>query len=176
MTDFNQNVSSAKDVLNLEEGDMQKLPQMLNVLTILTYIGCALGAIGAIYGYFSAETSYKIYQKLQTEPGVVDSSNPAKAMIAGATDIVKKSYDNRLMILLFAIAGIALCFYGAVQMRNFKKQGFLIYAVGEILPIISFALFIGFGNLLGGITGVFTVLIAAVFIIMYSTQRKFLVK
>ncbi len=64
MTDFNQNVDQAKDLLNLEQNDMQKLPQMLNVLTILTYIGCALGAIGAIYGFFSASSNYKKYEEL----------------------------------------------------------------------------------------------------------------
>jgi hypothetical protein len=43
------------------------------------------------------------------------------------------------------------------------------------LPILSFAIFIGFGNLLGGIGMVFTALFAAVFIILYTTQRKELV-
>ena len=57
MTDINQNIDQAKDLLNLEQKDMKKLPQMLNVLTILTYIGCALGAIGALYNYFTVSTS-----------------------------------------------------------------------------------------------------------------------
>ena len=48
MTDLNQNVGQAKDMLNLEQSDMQKLPQMLNILTIFTYIGCTLGGISAI--------------------------------------------------------------------------------------------------------------------------------
>ncbi len=64
MTDFNQNVDQAKDLLNLEQKDVQKLPSMLNVLTILTYIGCALGAIGAIWGYFSIAASYKMLEAM----------------------------------------------------------------------------------------------------------------
>jgi hypothetical protein len=40
MADFNQ----IQDQLNLEEKDMKNLPQGLNVLTILTYIGCAFQA------------------------------------------------------------------------------------------------------------------------------------
>ncbi|NOT93583.1 hypothetical protein [Ferruginibacter sp.] len=174
MTDFNQNADKAKDLLNLEERDMQKLPQMLNVLTILTYIGCALGALSTIWGYFSAEISYKTYQQIGTG-GLKTENKALDSIMSGAQEMVKKSYDNRIMILLFGIVGIAMCFYGALQMRNLKKQGYLIYLVGEILPIISFATFIGFGNLLGGISMVFTVLFSAVFIILYTTQRKELV-
>ena len=174
MTDFNQNIDQAKDLLNLEEKDNQKLPQMLNVLTILTYIGCALGAISTIWGYFSAAISYKAYETL----GATDMKTENKALdsiLSGAQEMTKKAYDNRLMILLFGIIGIALCFYGAMQMRNLKKQGYLIYVIGELLPIVSFAIFIGFGNLFGAIAMVFSVLFAAIFIILYTTQRKELV-
>lgn len=45
MTDLNQNVNEAKDFLNSGDKDMKKLPQMLNVLTILTYIACGVGAL-----------------------------------------------------------------------------------------------------------------------------------
>jgi len=174
MTDFNQNVDQAKDLLNLEQKDIQKLPQMLNVLTILTYIGCALGAISAIWGYFSAAIANKAYST--TEMNNLKTENKAVgSLLEGAKEMTQKAYDNRLMILLFGLIGIALCFYGAMQMRNLKKQGYLIYVVGELLPILSFAIFIGFGNLLGGISMVFTVLFAAVFIILYTTQRKELV-
>jgi hypothetical protein len=66
MADFNQNIDQAKDLLNLEQKDMGKLPSMLNVLTILTYIGCAIGAISAIWGYFSAAMAFKVYENLGT--------------------------------------------------------------------------------------------------------------
>ena len=59
--------------------------------------------------------------------------------------------------------------------HDLKKQGYMIYVVGEILPIISFAVFIGFGGLFGGIAMIFSTLIAAVFIILYTMQRKHLV-
>jgi hypothetical protein len=174
MADFNQNMDQAKDLLNLEQKDMGKLPSMLNVLTILTYIGCAFGAIMAIWGYFSAAISYKIYEN----PGAANLNTDNKTLnsfVSGAMEMAKKQYENRLMILIFGLVGIALCFYGAMQMRNLKKQGYLIYVIGELLPILSFSIFIGFGNLLGGILMMFTILISAVFIILYTTQRKELV-
>lgn len=175
MTDLNQNLNQAKDALNLEDKDMKKLPQMLNVLTILTYIGCALGAISAIWNYMSAATAYKLYEAAGGIDTLKTDNSQLNSVLAGANEMVKKAYDNRLMIMLFALVGIALCFYGAIQMRNLKKQGYLIYVVGELLPILSFAIFIGFGGLFGGIAMMFSTLFALIFIILYTTQRKYLV-
>lgn len=176
MTDLNQGLNQAKDALNLEDKDMKKLPQGLNILTILTYIGCALGAISAIWNYISAATAYKTYQALTGTMDELKTENSAvNSMLSGATEMVKKAYDNRMLIMIFALVGVALCFYGAMQMRNLKKQGYLIYVVGEIMPIISFAVFIGFGSLFGGVAMIFSTLIAAVFIILYTLQRKHLV-
>jgi hypothetical protein len=173
MTDFNQNIDQAKDLLNLEDKDMQKLPQMLNILTILTYIGCGLGLIGAVYNYFTIGVASKLYNAGAGTTSTGDKT--IDSMLSGVSEMVKKQYDNRLMILVFALIGVALCFYGAMQMRNLKKQGFLFYLVGEILPIISFALFVGFGNIFGAAGMIFSVLFAALFIILYATQRKYLV-
>jgi hypothetical protein len=175
MTDLNQNMDQAKDMLNLEQKDMQKLPQMLNILTILTYIGCAFGAISAVWNYISASSAYKLYEAAGGMGSIKTENKALDSMLSGAGEMVKKAYDNRLMILLFALAGIGLCFYGAMQMRNLKKQGYLIYVVGELLPILSFAIFIGFGGLFGGIAMMFSTLFALLFIILYTTQRKYLV-
>ena len=146
MTDFNQNMGSAKDMLNLEQKDVQKLPQMLNILTILTYIGCALGAISAIWSYMSASTAYKAYATIYSNESLKNENKVLESVFSGATEMVRKSYENRMMILVFALVGVALTFYGAMQMRNLKKQGYLIYVVGELLPTLSFAIFIGFGG------------------------------
>lgn len=175
MTDLNQNIDQAKDMLNLESTDMKKLPQGLNVLTILTYIGCALGAISAIWNYISAATAYKLYEAAGGLDSLKTDNSQLNSVLAGANEMVKKAYDNRLMIMLAALIGIGLCFYGAMQMRNLKKQGYMFYVIGELLPIISFAVFIGFGNLFGGIAMMGSTVVAAVFIILYTVQRKHLV-
>jgi hypothetical protein len=174
MADFNQNIDQAKDLLNLEQKDMGKLPSMLNVLTILTYIGCAFGAIGAVYSYFTIGTSYKLIEGMGTN-GLNSDNKAVQSIMSQSMEMVKKQYDNRLMIMILALVGVALCFYGAMQMRNLKKQGYMLYVIGELIPILSFAIFIGFGSLFGGVAMIFTVLIAAVFIILYTTQRKVLI-
>lgn len=174
MTDFNHNVDQAKDILNLEQKDIQKLPQMLNVLTILTYIGSALAAIGAVYNYFTVAASYKLIEGLTSKEDTGGSAT-LQSIVNQSVDIVKKQYENRTMIMILALVGAGLCFYGAMQMRNLKKQGYIIYIVGELLPILSFAIFVGFGSLFGGVAMIFGTLVAAVFIILYSLQRKVLV-
>jgi hypothetical protein len=93
MTDLNQNLDQAKDMLNLEQKDMQKLPQMLNVLTILTYIGCALGAISAIWNYMSASTAYKLYQSAGGLDTLKTENKELNSMLSGANEMVKKAYD-----------------------------------------------------------------------------------
>ena len=89
MTDFNQNLGQAKDMLNIEEGDIQKLPQMLNVLTILTYIGCALAALSAIYSYFAAETAYKVYQTFDTNSANTTGNAAVDNLMSGAAEMAK---------------------------------------------------------------------------------------
>lgn len=176
MTDLNQNMDQAKDMLNLEQKDMQKLPQAINVLTILTYIGSAFAFIGALYTYFTISTSYKMMEGLAGNDSLGGAGNNAfKSVMNQSMIMIKKQYDNRLMIMILGLAGAFLCFYGAMQMRNLKKQGYMIYVIGELLPILSFAIFVGFGSLFGGMTMILMTLISAVFIILYTLQRKHLV-
>ncbi len=174
MADFNQNVTEAKDYLHLDQEDMKKLPTMLNVITILTFIGCAYVAIMAVIGYFSASTAYKVYDTIGTN-GTTTENKTLNSLLSGAKEMAKKQYDNRFIIFILALVGVALCLYGALQMRRLKKQGYFIYLSGELLPIVSFAIFIGFSNFLGALSIIFAALFAAVFIILYTTQLKELV-
>jgi hypothetical protein len=88
-------------------------------------------------------------------------------------EMARRSLDNKFPILLLSLVAYGLCFYGAMQMRNRKKIGFSIYAIGEVLPIVTIAIFIGLG-LLSTATLVGTFLITVVFLILYATQIKHL--
>jgi hypothetical protein len=150
MTDLNQNLNEAKDLLNLEEKDMQKLPQMLNVLTILTYIGCGLGALMAILAFVGVGF-LKSFGGKETS-AVMDTASGGSVMMA----------------MIIGLVGIALCFYGAMKMRNLQKTGFFIYIAGQLIPIIFTFVTVGMSF---GIVGV---IIPLVFIALYATQFKFL--
>jgi hypothetical protein len=68
---------------------------------------------------------------------------------------------------------LALCVFGAIQMRQLKKQGYFLYLIGELLPLVAVFLFMGIGALKG--FGAITLVIPLVFIILYTMQRKHLI-
>lgn len=168
-------MSTEKDMLN--SGDFttsNKLPGSINVLTILTFIGCALGLIGAFYSYATADKTYKDMKELVNSGKLNDAPGWAKGMISADTlPMYEKLADNKMPIMILGIVGIALCFVGAMQMRKLKKQGYLLYVVGEILPIISTFIFVGAMAFKG--FGLLVTIVPIVFILLYTVNRKYLV-
>lgn len=165
------------DVLNFNENSKPKLPSGLNVLTILSFVGCAVQLLASLYAFFSAKKSYDNLDKLTEQMNSENMPGWVKSMMGDPEKMVKmitKSYENRIPIVLLSLVAIALCFYGAMQMRKLKKQGFPLYTVGELLPFLTQVLFIGTFSL-SGFGMYFSIAIAALFIILYAAQRKHLV-
>lgn len=169
--------NTIQDSLNVSEFDRPKLPTGLNVLTILTFIGCALQLLGVIFGFTGAKKNLdekdKVLEQLNSGnlPGWAKSFMPEPSKYE---TMVTNSYDNRLPILLLGLIAVSLCFYGALQMRKLKKQGFLFYVIGQLLPFITSALFIGL-FVFSGIAFTVGAGITVLFILLYMTQRKHLV-
>ncbi len=172
---MNETIDS-NDRLNAGFGP-EKLPTGLNVLTILTFIGSAIAILGSLYSFATAKTT------LDTKDAVLEQMNSpkmpafAKAMMpdpAHFEEMVVKSYENRIPLLIIGLVAVALCIAGAMQMRKRKKQGYLLYVIGEILPFLSMIFFVGTFMLtsVGGMVGLG---IAVLFIILYTTQKKHLV-
>src|ERR1700761_6074937 len=94
----------------------KKLPAMLNLLTILTFIGSGLGLISSIAGYFTAQNNYDQQVKLQDK--MDDMPDIVKHMMGpNPMETAHKQLENRLPIMLLGFVGCALCLYGAIQMR-----------------------------------------------------------
>lgn len=149
MADLNQNMNEAKDFLNLEDKDMKKLPQMLNVLTILTYIGCGLGLLFILLGFLGVGFLGSLMGKS-----------------GEASEIASKAAGSATISLILGLVGIALCFWGAVKMRNLQKQGFYFYVAGQLIPMIYTFATVGVGF------GLMGTIIPLVFIVLYATQFK----
>ena len=165
------------DLLTADQPEAPKMSGGLNVLTILTFIGSALQFFGGIWNFFNAEKSYKEMDKVIGQMNSESMPAWAKSMMGDAEhyrQLITKSYENRLPILLITVAAALLCFYGALQMRKLKKQGYPIYTIGELLPFVSQALFIGFFSFSGMIFYI-ALAITLLFILMYTLQRKNLV-
>ncbi len=166
MADLNQ--PSIKENL-LEEP--RKLPDTLNVLTILTFIGCGIFAPLSIWSFLKSKESYDKMQEAQSH---LDSMPEFAKRFTGPEmlEMARKSYENRVPILLLSLVGFVLCTVGAVQMRNWKKSGFSIWLVGELLPLVVGLIFVGSGMF--SVFAIIGYIIYATFITLYASQLKYL--
>ena len=152
-----------------------KLPSGLNTLTILTLIGCGIGFIFTVYNFFSAKTSLDKMEATINSPEFDKMPDFAKKMMSPeAMDVMRKSYENRIPLTLIGLVGLALCLVGAMQMRKLKAQGYLLYVIGEVLPLIGSLIFVGVAAF-SGMGGIFMIGFTLLFIILYTTQRKYLI-
>jgi hypothetical protein len=164
-------IQQTADVLNWDK-DEKKVPEMLNVLTILTYIGCGLGVLSSLWSYIKATENYN--KVLENQSKMENAPDFAKSLMGPhPLELAQKTLDNRMPILLLTMVSYGLCLYGAMQMRKRKKIGYSVYVIGEILPIAALFIFIGIG-LYGGFALAMILLFPILFIILYSTQLKHL--
>jgi hypothetical protein len=164
------NTDAKKDLLNFPEE--KKLPDMLNVLTILTFIWSGISVLLAIYGFANARASYEQMVKMQDKLDQIPSFMKS-FMGPDPVGMSLKMLDNRVPVTLLSLVSTGLCWYGALQMRRLKKMGFSLYILGDIVPFISSYIFLG-ATALGGFGFMFGIAIMAIFIILYATQLKYM--
>ncbi len=160
------------DALDFTDGQKQGLPTGINVLTILTIVGSAIAIISSVWQYFRAEKGYndlvKAQSNMEEAPAFVK-----KMMGPEMVEMARKSMEFKLPILLLGLVGAALCLYGALEMRKLKKQGYILWVVGEFLPVIAMALIVGTGVFAG--FALFGLVIPVIFLILYSVNKKHLI-
>jgi hypothetical protein len=170
-------IKSNEDRLSAQEFERPALPTGLNVLTILTFIGCAIQLYTAVTGFTGAKKNYETRDEVIAKMNAPEMPKVMKGMMPSAAqmdEIFTKSYENRIPLLLLGVIAIALCFVGAMQMRKLKKQGFLLYAIGQLLPFATSILFIG----MAAYSGSFVIIMSAItllFLLLYFFQRKHVV-
>ncbi len=151
----------------------KKLPEVLNVLTILTLVACVIGLISVWWGFTHAKASYEQMQQVNTHlqnlPGFVQNLVGTDAL-----ERSRKMYENRLLIMIFGIVDVVCCAFGSWKMRKLQRAGFFLWLVGKLLPLAAFNLIVGMVFMSGYIMKA-DLFITAVFIILYSTQYKHLV-
>mgnify|MGYP003529822575 CR=1 FL=1 len=161
-----------KDSLN--EFEKPALPTSLNVLTILTIIGCVIGLISSVYGFMTSKKTYENMKETIEGGKMDDAPSWAKGMMSPEMlGMYQKMHENRFPILILTLVATALCLWGAIEMRKLKKQGYTFWLIGELLPFGTTVLFIGMTAFSG--FGLLAALIPVVFIILYTVNRKHLV-
>ena len=147
----------------------QQLPSMLNVLTILTYIACAFTSISSVYQYF---TVCKRVDMMNVKE-MPELGGTLGKFMEQAVEMANKQCDKRLVVLVATLATTLLCFMGAMMMRQLKKQGFMVYLIGELIGPAAMLVILG-SNVFAGLMMVGLV-IPLIMIVLYATQRKFLI-
>lgn len=160
------------DTEQLSEFQAKGLPGSLNVLTILTFIGCGLGAIFTLATPWIMKFSLGMMNKA-AESGT-DLTPKQVSDMETSRKAIELTQSNLIPLLLIGAAGLVLCFIGALMMRKLKKDGFWIYVAGQVLPIAGNLAIMGMAQFTGA-TSYIMFLIPVVFIILYSRQRKYLV-
>jgi hypothetical protein len=147
------------------------LPGMLNVLTILTFIGCGIGFLGSCYSFISS-TSSQIEKMQEQREKIGDQGGLAKKFFDDSFDMAQVGFEHKNFLLAINLVCLVLCLIGAIQMRKLKKSGFFMYIIGELAPVFVL------GGLLTSVTNInfmFSVFFAFLFVILYATQLKHLV-
>lgn len=167
-------MNQERDTLNVHEFEKQKLPTGLNVLTILTIIGCVFGYIMSFWGFANAKKQVEETRKL-IDSGELDKvPGFMKGMVGPeALAMQERMLENKLPILILGLVATSLCLWGALEMRKLKKQGYTFWLAGELLPFATTLLFIG-TNAFSGL-GLLGALFPIIFIILYTVNRKHLV-
>lgn len=160
------------DVLNLEENRKPKIPAGINILTILTFIGCAWELYSNISNFTGGKKSLEELEKAQEQ--LAEAPAWARKMAGPEVqEMMQQALNNRVPVLIVGLVAVSLCVYGAMQMRKLKKEGYFIWLVGEILPFISAAIFM---PALFGTMYIYFSIFPLLFIILYTIQRKHLIK
>lgn len=162
MTDVNQFHEEIFD----EFPPKKKLSDMLNVLTILTFIWSGITFFSSFFSYTmickQADQMDRTMSNFEEKRGFLAS------IMKNSTDALHRSCEMRLPILIATIICLILCIIGAILMRKLKKNGYFIYLIGEIAFPIVYVVLIG-GSFLS-LIGVF--LMPVLFLILYGTQLK----
>lgn len=161
---------SQSDQLDQFSSGKEKLPAGINVLTILTFIGCLFSLYSAITSYTTGKESLDKFEESRNKIG--DNSWMSKLFTPEAREMLVKSVENRIPLCILSVIGIALCIFGAIEMRKLKKQGFYLWLAGEILPYIGFFVFAG--SVFFQTVYAYSLILPIIFIILYSMQLKYM--
>lgn len=160
----------------LNEFEEKEKTGTLKTLTVLTFIGCGLALIGAVWSFATANSGYEKMQEALNNGSIDKLPGFLKGMYTPERmEVMKKMVDNKVPILIINLIATGLCLAGAIQMRKLKADGYWMWLIGEILPYFSLAFFAGIAS----VTGAFNYIgyaIIALFVILYTMQRKHLRK
>lgn len=158
-----------EDLLDDFNQGTDELPQMLNVVTILTFIGSGLAILMSSYRLI---TKTKQIDSLNDTIVLLEKSDSQNFLMDSALQGIKLNIEHFTLLNSVSILAGIICIIGAILIRKLKKNGYYIYILGCILEIAIPAIMIG-GVILGGML-LFGSIFSILFIILYGVNLKHL--
>ncbi|MDA9261768.1 hypothetical protein N9P38_00245 [Flavobacteriales bacterium] len=158
----------SEDLLDDFQNETKELPQMLNVLTILTFIGSGLALLMNIWSFITHDSKVEEFEQSMAQ--LESLGGTGNSLMDGMMEGAVKAIENGPTLYTIAIVVAILCLFGAYQMRSLKKTGYYIYVAGCLIGIVGPLAIIG-GGIMGGMIllgSVFSIL----FIILYGVNLK----
>ena len=167
------NQGNEADNLNADNYENTRLPQGINVLTILTFIGC--GLVGLVAACLSALNDFilKYIDDKLTSGAYHTAKEVAAAEKTKAS--IELTQQHIIPLVSVGLIGVALCVVGALWMRKLRKDGFWLYIAGELAPVIVYGFIMGIDEF-KSTGGILRILIPVIFVALYASQRKYLTK
>ncbi|MES2374114.1 MAG: hypothetical protein V4557_16175 [Bacteroidota bacterium] len=145
----------------------------IKTLTVLTFIGSGLAICGSLWNFVKADKAVA-----DMEAARDNEATPAflrDMMTPEAIANARTMAANKFPVLIISLVAAILCIVGAAQMRKLKKQGYFLWLIGEILPLIGMMIFVNVASVTSGMAAMIGLGIMLLFIILYTTQRKYLI-
>ena len=156
--------------IDQEDNFPDQVPQMINVLTILTFIGSGLSFITYLGLYFMIpfikSTNEKNMELIQ------NSDRPQNEFLDGVIESGQAAMEYMEEIYLMNVIVAIFCIIAAIMMRKLKKTGYYLYVLATLVYMIFPFVLLGFG--LASIGYILSVLIGTTFIILYGVNLKHL--
>lgn len=158
------------DTLDMQESPETGRPMFLTVLCILTFIGAGIGILTSIWGALTLETTIANLEASEGAFGSLGSS--FEGMMSKQAENMRKWGMLNHLINVF---GNIFCLLGALWMWNLKKNGYYVYVIGQIVPLVATFVLLG-GSGMGMFAGLAFIgaLFPIAFIIMYGVNFKYL--
>ena len=149
------------------------LSSTLNVLTILTFIGCGIGTLLVLLTPVINKFFLGFIDKAKSSGRELTAKELGD--IEKTKSLMELSQANLVPLMAVGLVSMGLCLAGAIMMRKLKKDGFWVYTGGELLPLIANFIILGMVQFTGVMAVVFGVGLPLLFVILYASQRKYLV-
>ena len=163
--------TTAPDRLEMNEFERPVLPKSLNILTILTFIGCSILLLFSL----ATPAILKFTKNMMDKANTAELSPKEVAEMEKGRVAIQLAEQYMVPLMITGVVGILLCFVGALMMRKLKKDGYWLYLAGQVVPYIASIALMGTAQFAGPSSFVFPV-ITLIFIVLYTMQRKYLVR